>query len=126
MDINAPTLEELHISLFGAAFQSAHNALADARACAKCYFELRRRGVIFDVQIIDERNVSEDDEEGDEYQASEDQDLFDEIEGLEEHLRDSERMWVDRFYSHFRNTGRISDKQRDILQSILFKLEGRM
>ena len=43
-----PTLQELHLRLFGAEFGEAHNAVADVRACAKCYFELRRRGVIDD------------------------------------------------------------------------------
>lgn len=41
-----PTLQELHLRLFGSEFGEAHNAAADVRACAKCYFELRRRGVI--------------------------------------------------------------------------------
>ena len=41
-----PTLEQLHRALFGAGFESAHNATADVRACAKCFFELKRKGVI--------------------------------------------------------------------------------
>lgn len=39
-----PTLSELHLALFGEPFEGAHGALADARAAARCYFELRRRG----------------------------------------------------------------------------------
>jgi DNA polymerase-3 subunit epsilon len=41
-----PTLEQLHHALFGAALESAHNAVADVHACAKCFFELKRKGVI--------------------------------------------------------------------------------
>ena len=41
-----PTLTELHLQLFQEEFTGSHNAGADVEACAKCYFELRRRGVI--------------------------------------------------------------------------------
>jgi len=41
-----PRLSELHIKLFGEDFVDAHDALADVRACAKCFFELCKRGVI--------------------------------------------------------------------------------
>jgi len=41
-----PTLEELHTILFGENFIGAHDALADVRATAKCFFELLRRNVI--------------------------------------------------------------------------------
>ena len=41
-----PTLTELHLQLFNEEFIGSHNASADVEACAKCYFELRRRGVI--------------------------------------------------------------------------------
>ena len=41
-----PTLLELHRKLFGRRFRGAHDALADVRACARCYFELRRLGVM--------------------------------------------------------------------------------
>lgn len=37
-----PKLQELHKKLFSAEFAGAHSALADVRACAKCYFELKR------------------------------------------------------------------------------------
>ena len=39
-----PTLSELHRFLFGSDFKDAHDALVDVRICAKCYFELTRRG----------------------------------------------------------------------------------
>ncbi len=38
-----PTLQELHLCLFGKEFDGAHNALNDVRACAKAYWELMRR-----------------------------------------------------------------------------------
>ena len=41
-----PKLQELHGKLFATGFEGAHNALADVRACSKCYFELRRIGVM--------------------------------------------------------------------------------
>ena len=41
-----PKLQELYKKLFRENFDNAHNALADVRACSKCYFELRRIGVI--------------------------------------------------------------------------------
>jgi DNA polymerase III epsilon subunit-like protein len=40
-----PKLIELHTRLFGSAFESAHDAMADVQACARCFFELRRQGV---------------------------------------------------------------------------------
>jgi DNA polymerase III epsilon subunit-like protein len=36
------SLEKLHLQLFGASYPGAHRALADARACARCYFEMLR------------------------------------------------------------------------------------
>jgi DNA polymerase III subunit epsilon len=41
-----PRLDELHQHLFGRGMGAAHNALVDVEACARCFFELRRRGVI--------------------------------------------------------------------------------
>jgi len=41
-----PALNELHLQLFETEFTGSHNASADVEACAKCYFELRKRGVI--------------------------------------------------------------------------------
>jgi DNA polymerase III epsilon subunit-like protein len=41
-----PSLTELHIKLFGEEFAGAHNALTDVRICAKCFFELKKKGVI--------------------------------------------------------------------------------
>ncbi|MDP3395190.1 MAG: 3'-5' exonuclease [Methanoregula sp.] len=41
-----PSLAELHTTLFDTMFEDSHNAGADMEACARCYFELRKRGVI--------------------------------------------------------------------------------
>ncbi|MFQ6539735.1 MULTISPECIES: 3'-5' exonuclease [Aphanothece] len=41
-----PSLEELHQHLFGSGIDGAHHALVDVEATARCFFELRRRGVI--------------------------------------------------------------------------------
>jgi len=41
-----PSLKELHIKLFGEDFEDAHDAMVDVRACAKCFFELKKLGVI--------------------------------------------------------------------------------
>ena len=41
-----PALSELHWQLFQCQYEEAHEAGADVAACAKCFFELKRRGVI--------------------------------------------------------------------------------
>lgn len=41
-----PTLEQLHRKLFNEPFKDAHQALGDVRACARCFFELQRLGVM--------------------------------------------------------------------------------
>lgn len=41
-----PKLEELHQKLFGCKFDNAHDGAADVAATAKCFFELKRRGII--------------------------------------------------------------------------------
>jgi DNA polymerase III subunit epsilon len=41
-----PTLGELHRQLFNEEFCGSHDAGADVDACARCYFELRKRGII--------------------------------------------------------------------------------
>ena len=41
-----PKLSELHNKLFQADFEGAHNAAADIAATAKCFWELKRLGVI--------------------------------------------------------------------------------
>jgi DNA polymerase III epsilon subunit-like protein len=41
-----PSLSELHFLLFGEKLDNAHDALSDAEACAKCFFELKRIGLL--------------------------------------------------------------------------------
>jgi DNA polymerase III epsilon subunit-like protein len=41
-----PKLSELHYKLFRTFFEEAHNAAADIRATAKCFWELKRIGEI--------------------------------------------------------------------------------
>ncbi len=40
-----PTLSELHEFLFRTEFKDAHDAAVDVKTCAKCYFELKKRGI---------------------------------------------------------------------------------
>lgn len=41
-----PTLSELHFALFNTGFEEFHDAAIDVTACAKCFFELKRQGII--------------------------------------------------------------------------------
>lgn len=41
-----PNLTELYNFLFGHGFAEAHDAVYDVKACAECFFELKRRGNI--------------------------------------------------------------------------------
>ncbi|MCK5211315.1 3'-5' exonuclease [Candidatus Parcubacteria bacterium] len=41
-----PKLIELHQKLFDEEFEGAHDALADVKACARCFFELIKQGII--------------------------------------------------------------------------------
>ena len=41
-----PKLVDLHSKLFGEGFESAHSAGADIAATAKCFWELKRQGII--------------------------------------------------------------------------------
>jgi DNA polymerase-3 subunit epsilon len=41
-----PKLSELHYKLFKTGFEEAHNAAADISATAKCFWELKRIGII--------------------------------------------------------------------------------
>ena len=42
----SPRLSELHQVLFGTGFDNAHNALADVEATVRCFWELRKRGIM--------------------------------------------------------------------------------
>jgi DNA polymerase-3 subunit epsilon len=41
-----PKLTELHYKLFNTSFNGAHDAMADITATIKCFWEMRRRGLI--------------------------------------------------------------------------------
>jgi DNA polymerase III subunit epsilon len=41
-----PSLRELHLHLFGSSFSGAHDAIKDVQATTRCFFELRRRGLV--------------------------------------------------------------------------------
>lgn len=41
-----PSQSELHYKLFNTYFEDSHNALMDVTTCAKCFFELIKKGVI--------------------------------------------------------------------------------
>lgn len=41
-----PSLSELHRTLFGTEIKEAHDAGADVNACANCFVELKRKGLI--------------------------------------------------------------------------------
>jgi DNA polymerase III epsilon subunit-like protein len=41
-----PQLSELYMKLFGESFKGAHDASADIAATAKCFWELKKRGVL--------------------------------------------------------------------------------
>jgi DNA polymerase III epsilon subunit-like protein len=41
-----PNLTELYTNLFQTGFPEAHDALVDVKACADCFFELKRKGVV--------------------------------------------------------------------------------
>jgi len=51
-----PKLSELHIKLFGSNFVNAHSALVDAEATARCFLELKKRGIISDDIFFGEVN----------------------------------------------------------------------
>jgi DNA polymerase III epsilon subunit-like protein len=41
-----PKLSELHYKLFGTGFEESHNAAVDIEATARCFWELKRKGVL--------------------------------------------------------------------------------
>ncbi len=41
-----PKLSELHIKLFGENFEEAHDASVDINATEKCFWEMRKKGII--------------------------------------------------------------------------------
>jgi DNA polymerase III subunit epsilon len=47
-DYKWPSLAEMHRHLFGTDPDVQHNAMADVRSCARCFFEMRRRNLLAD------------------------------------------------------------------------------
>jgi DNA polymerase III epsilon subunit-like protein len=94
-----PKLQELHQALFSVEFDAAHDAVADVRACAKCFFELKRRGVISGAEAPEE----------DDEVSLDDQVLFDEIYSLADLCPwfDTDR-FVDNVYAQFEDRGFIT------------------
>lgn len=45
-DFKWPELDELHERLFGESFVDLHDAGFNVKACARCFFELKKRGVL--------------------------------------------------------------------------------
>jgi len=45
-DYKWPKLSELYMKLFDAEFEDAHNSLADVNATAKCFWEMKKRGIL--------------------------------------------------------------------------------
>ena len=54
-----PKLMELHTMLFDCGFSDAHDALADVRACARCFFELKQRDALTSLHVIKEIRQSQ-------------------------------------------------------------------
>jgi DNA polymerase-3 subunit epsilon len=114
-----PSLGELHIFLFGATNELAHTALADARACAKCFFELKGKGVEFGSEVYIPNEVPSEDEQYEiEY-------IFEEIDQYDDLLWKSQRKWVGICDSYFRKHRTLTPKLRSILEDILLQLESR-
>ena len=122
-----PKLDELHYTLFRKELRAGHEALADARACMRCYFELLRRAsaehqaVELDgdgpaSSLADPLEEDQDDEAGqlfdDIYAMAEDQDWFD-------------TEFVDSVYDQYEETGRVTERQRLALERIRDMLEER-
>lgn len=45
-DYKWPTLSELHRKLFGTDFENSHSAFADVNATVKCFWEMKKLGLI--------------------------------------------------------------------------------
>lgn len=89
-----PKLQELHRALFNSDLIAAHDAKSDVRACAECFFELKRRGVVADYT------------------------LFDDVERLARRNVWFDKSWfVDGVRAQFENRG-ISERQRSALTRI--------
>lgn len=118
-----PSLEELHNFLFGEGFASAHHAMADVRACAKCFFELKRRKAL---RVEIEDNFNPDVDDFDDWQSAEDRELFEEIYYLASSCSWFNLAFVNSVHNYFRSHGSISNAQRNGLFNIRRMLEEKV
>jgi DNA polymerase III epsilon subunit-like protein len=107
-----PTLDQLHHTLFRERFQVSHEGLADARACARCFFELMR------LDALPENDVDDD-------YPMQVQSLFDDIYGYAEECDWFDATFVDDVYDQFEERGCISEGQLTALESIRDMLASR-
>lgn len=109
-----PTLAQLHQRLFSTGFEKAHDAGADLRACLRCFFELKRMGILPGTGADEEKPEP----------SAEDQELFDDIYEVAKQCPwfDTAR-FVDDVYNQFQNRGFITDKQRNALVRVRDTLE---
>ncbi len=110
-----PSLTELHTKLFGEGFPSAHDAKADVKACAKCFFHLKSQGLISGRESP-ERNK----------QRENDEDLFDYIYYLANRCYWFDTsLFVDDVHQFFKERGFITEGQREKLYELQSMLEER-
>lgn len=110
-----PTLDELHWTLFRQELKAGHDALADARACAKCYFALLNRTLPAGAgEDLEDDGPDTDDDAGE---------LLEEIYGLAEDQPWFDTEFVDSVNEQYEERGWISDAQMEALQRIRDMLE---
>jgi DNA polymerase-3 subunit epsilon len=104
-----PTLDELHYHLFGHGLQSSHEALADARACARCYFRLVRQ----DAATTDAGSEGTEDDSWSVVES-----LFEEIYACAQECEWFDAAFVDDVHGQFEEHGSISEAQLAALEKI--------
>ena len=107
-----PRLDQLYGTLFGERLEASHEALADVRACARCFFELMR------LDALPEDHVGAD------YRMRV-QSLFDDIYGSAEDCDGFDCTFVDDVYDQFEEHGSISEDQLAALENIRDMLASR-
>jgi DNA polymerase-3 subunit epsilon len=105
-----PTLDQLHYTLFRERLLVLHEGLADARACARCFFALLRWAA-----------QPEDSADGDDQV----QELFDDIYGYAQECAGFDCTFVDDVYDQFEESGTISEAQLAALEKIRDMLASR-
>jgi DNA polymerase III epsilon subunit-like protein len=115
-----PTLEELHQHLFREVAEDAHDAAADVRACARCYFELQRR-------LPGSHDSPEDPEteDSDDGEAAYAQGLIDRIIDWASYNDWFGTEFVHSVQSSLEEYGRLTERQLAGLENIISKLDIR-